>query len=233
MIAEQFTSLVELGAQVRRTGIIPLPGFYRRAKNWDIVVTFERILVAAIECKSQVGSFGNNFNNRTEEAIGNAVDLWRGYEAGYVGNVRPWLGFVFVIEHAPNSTSIVRDQGTPVYRTDPVFDNSSYIDRYGILFDRLVRERLYDATCLVSTVKGRAFTTSPCPRSRRRTSPPPSLAAWRTFAALCEVRIPYIGACAGWLTGSAGLLLMRFPRSVLSRRTRCAQPVIARRDPLP
>lgn len=136
VIAEQFTSLVELGAQVRRTGIIPLPGFYRRAKNWDIVVTFERILVAAIECKSQVGSFGNNFNNRTEEAIGNAVDLWRGYEAGYVGNVRPWLGFVFVIEHAPNSTSIVRDQGTPVYRTDPVFDNSSYIDRYGILFDR-------------------------------------------------------------------------------------------------
>lgn len=129
VIAEQFTSLVELGAQVRRTGIIPLPGFYRRAKNWDIVVTFERILVAAIECKSQVGSFGNNFNNRTEEAIGNAVDLWRGYEAGYVGNVRPWLGFVFVIEHAPNSTSIVRDQGTPVYRTDPVFDNSSYIDR--------------------------------------------------------------------------------------------------------
>lgn len=49
VIAEQFTSLVELGAQVRRTGIIPLPGFYRRAKNWDIVVTFERILVAAIE----------------------------------------------------------------------------------------------------------------------------------------------------------------------------------------
>lgn len=154
VIAEQFEPLVELGAQVRRTGIIPLPGFYRRAKNWDIVVTFEKILVAAIECKSQVGSFGNNFNNRTEEAIGNAVDLWRGYEAGYVGKVRPWLGFVFVIEHAPKSTSIVRDQGTPVYRTDPVFDNSSYIDRYGILFDRLVRERLYDATCLVSTVKG-------------------------------------------------------------------------------
>lgn len=161
VIAEQFTPLVELGAQIRRTGIIPLPGFYRRAKNWDIVVTFEKILVAAIECKSQVGSFGNNFNNRTEEAIGNAVDLWRGYEAGYVGKVRPWLGFVFVIEHAPGSTSAIRDQGTPVYRTDPVFDNSSYIDRYGILFDRLVRERLYDATCLVSTVKGEGIHDEP------------------------------------------------------------------------
>jgi type II restriction enzyme len=163
VIAEQFEPLVELGAQVRRTGIIPLPGFYRRAKNWDIVVTFDKILVAAIECKSQVGSFGNNFNNRTEEAIGNAVDLWRGYEAGYMGKVRPFLGFVFVIEHAPKSISIVRDQGTPVYRTDPVFDNSSYIDRYGILFDRLVRERLYDATCLVSTVQGEGIHDEPVP----------------------------------------------------------------------
>lgn len=163
VIAEQFMPLVELGAQVRRTGIIPLPGFYRRAKNWDIVVTFDKILVAAIECKSQVGSFGNNFNNRTEEAIGNAVDLWRGYEAGYMGKVRPFLGFVFVIEHAPKSTSIVRDQGTPVYRTDPIFDNSSYIDRYGILFDRLVRERLYDATCLVSTINGEGIHDEPVP----------------------------------------------------------------------
>ncbi len=88
MIANQFAPLVEVGAVIRRTGTIPLPGFYRRAKNWDIVVTFENTLVAAIECKSQVGSFGNNFNNRTEEAIGNAVDLWRAYEAGYVGSVR-------------------------------------------------------------------------------------------------------------------------------------------------
>lgn len=62
-----------------------MPGYYRRAKNWDIVVTDRGILVAAIECKSQVGSFGNNFNNRTGEAIGNAVDLWRAYEADLVG----------------------------------------------------------------------------------------------------------------------------------------------------
>lgn len=163
VIAEQFSPLVALGAQVRRTGIIPLPGFYRRAKNWDIVVTFEKVLVAAIECKSQVGSFGNNFNNRTEEAIGNAVDLWRAYEAGYLGSVRPWLGFVFVIERAPGSTTVVRDQGTPVYRPDPAFEDSSYTDRYAILFDRLVRERLYDATCLISTAKGEGIHAEPMP----------------------------------------------------------------------
>lgn len=161
VIADQFAPLLDMGAEVRRTGIIPLPGFYRRAKNWDIVVTLGDTLVAAIECKSQVGSFGNNFNNRTEEAIGNAVDLWRAYEDGYVGKVRPWLGFAFVIEHAPGSTNPVRDQGRPLYSTDPVFDDSSYTDRYTILFERLVRERLYDATCLISTVKGEGIHAEP------------------------------------------------------------------------
>jgi hypothetical protein len=161
VIAGQFEELLALGADIRRSGTIPLPGFYRRAKNWDIVVTYKDVLVAAIECKSQVGSFGNNFNNRTEEAIGNAVDLWRAYEADLVGSVRPWLGFVFVIEEAAGSTSVVRDQGRPVYRTDPHFDLSSYIDRYRILFERLVRERLYDAACLLSTRRGHGISAEP------------------------------------------------------------------------
>lgn len=161
VIANQFVDLIQMGATVRRTGIIPLPGFYRRAKNWDIVVTYDDVLVAAIECKSQVGSFGNNFNNRTEEAIGNAVDLWRAYEAGLLGSTRPWLGFVFVMEETAGSTTAVRDQGMPLYRTDPAFDYSSYTARYRLLFERLVRERLYDAACLVSTRKGEGISTEP------------------------------------------------------------------------
>jgi type II restriction enzyme len=161
LIAREFTPLATMGAKVRHRGILPLPGYYRRAKEWDIVVTYNDILVAAIECKSQVGSFGNNFNNRTEEAIGNAVDLWRSYEGGFFGAVRPWLGFVFVIEHAAGSTTVVRDRGTPIFRADPVFDNSSYTTRYQLLFDRLVRERLYDAACLISTVKGEGIYAEP------------------------------------------------------------------------
>lgn len=161
LIAREFDPLVSKGVKVMYRGILPLPGYYRRAKNWDIVVTYNDILVAAIECKSQVGSFGNNFNNRTEEAIGNAVDLWRCYEAGLFGPVRPWLGFVFVIEHAAGSTIAVHDQGKPIFRTDQAFDNSSYTKRYQILFDRLVRERLYDAACLISTVKGEGIYAEP------------------------------------------------------------------------
>ncbi|MGH3585158.1 MAG: PaeR7I family type II restriction endonuclease [Pseudonocardia sp.] len=163
LIAEQFAPLVELGAEVRKSGIIPLPGYYRRAKNWDIVVTRHGALVAAIECKSQSGSFGNNFNNRTEEAIGTATDLWRAYEAGLVGTVKPWLGFVFVCEHAPGSTQVVRDQGVSLYRPDWAFDNSSYMTRYQLLFQRLVRERLYDAACLLSTRKGEGIYDEPLP----------------------------------------------------------------------
>lgn len=167
-IAQQFDPLVDLGAEVRHSGLLPLPGYYRRAKNWDIVVTNGETLVAAIECKSQVGSFGNNFNNRTEEAIGNAVDLWRAYDAGLIGTVRPWLGFVFVIEDATGSTEAVHDQGTPLYSTDPAFDDTSYTDRYRILFDRLVRERLYDAACLISTRRGSGILSEPMPEVSTR-----------------------------------------------------------------
>lgn len=126
-----------------------LPGFYRPSKNWDLVVIEEDVLVAAIELKSQVGSFGNNFNNRTEEAIGNAIDLRRAYEAGLVGTVRPWLGYVFVLEDSPKSCTPVRLARTP-FTTDGVFAGTSYQDRYQLLSRRLVRDGLYDAACFVT-----------------------------------------------------------------------------------
>ncbi len=55
--------------------VLTLPGYFRPTKIWDMLVMNAGRLVAVIELKSQVGpSFGNNFNNRTEEAIGSAVD---------------------------------------------------------------------------------------------------------------------------------------------------------------
>src|SRR6185295_14249281 len=57
----------------QQRALLTLPGFFRPTKLWDLLVLNEGRLVAAIELKSQVGpSFGNNFNNRTEEAIGTA-----------------------------------------------------------------------------------------------------------------------------------------------------------------
>ncbi|TON64012.1 PaeR7I family type II restriction endonuclease, partial [Vibrio parahaemolyticus] len=67
-----------------------LPGYFRPHKAWDIVVTSNGRLVAAVELKSQVGSIGNNFNNRTEEVLGSGLDLSTAIEEGaFLPGVRP------------------------------------------------------------------------------------------------------------------------------------------------
>jgi Restriction endonuclease XhoI len=218
LIASEFVPLEDIGAVIRRKGILPLPGYYRRAKNWDIVVTLNDILVAAIECKSQSGSFGNNGNNRVEEAIGNAVDLWRAYEAGFLGTVRPWLGFVYVLEHAPGSTRPVGDQGRPLYRTDPAFDGSSYTARFQLGFQRLVRERLYDAACLISTIRDEGILDEPLPE-----------VSTRNLTAAIAGRVAYIQGLAE-LTGAQSQ--HRLPqREAVEGRVTCGA-YMRRRGPL-
>ena len=73
-----------------------LPGYFRPSKDWDfIIISPNSNLIAAIELKSQVGSFGNNFNNRTEEALGSAVDLWTAYKwEVYDRQMPPWVGYM-------------------------------------------------------------------------------------------------------------------------------------------
>jgi len=62
---------------------LELPGYYRSEKKWDLIALSGGELVAAMEFKSQVGpSFGNNFNNRCEEAIGSATDFWVAFREG-------------------------------------------------------------------------------------------------------------------------------------------------------
>jgi len=150
LVEEVFVDAGFPGSSVRRKTGIELPGYYRPTKKWDLVVLDQGRLVAAIEFKSQVGpSFGNNFNNRIEEALGSATDVWQAYENGTFGIVRPWLGYVFLLEEAPRSTAPVRLAET-AFPVDPIFQDTTYKDRYRILCQRLVRERLYDAACFVT-----------------------------------------------------------------------------------
>lgn len=61
---------------VHHTARLELPGYFRPTKKWDLLVVWHDQLLAALEFKSHAGpSFGNNFNNRTEEAMGSALDL--------------------------------------------------------------------------------------------------------------------------------------------------------------
>lgn len=128
---------------------LELPGWYRPEKKWDLLVVSRGQLLAGIEFKSQVGSFGNNYNNRTEEAIGSAADIWAAYREGaFKPSARPWLGYLMLLEHAPGSTRPVRAQ-EPHFKVFPEFKSASYAKRYEILLMKLVRERLYDSACFL------------------------------------------------------------------------------------
>lgn len=72
---------------------LELPGFFRAVKQWDLLVLREDQLIAALEFKSIVGSFGNNLNNRAEEAIGNASDLLTALREAQLGPVKPFLSY--------------------------------------------------------------------------------------------------------------------------------------------
>ncbi len=128
---------------------VELPGWYRPEKKWDLLIVSDGRLLAAIEFKSQVGSFGNNYNNRTEEAIGSASDIWAAYREGaFKPSARPWLGYLMLLEEAPGSISPVRAR-EPHFKVFPEFNEASYAKRYEILLTKLVRERLYDAACFL------------------------------------------------------------------------------------
>jgi len=129
---------------------LELPGFFRPTKQWDLLVVQDEQLLVAMEAKSHVGpSFGNNFNNRTEEAIGSALDLWTAYREGaFNKTVRPWLGYVFLLEDCPKSRCSVRVY-QPHFKVFPEFINASYAKRYELLCRKLVRERHYDASAFL------------------------------------------------------------------------------------
>src|SRR5690348_18324512 len=59
--------------RVTKSQRLELPGYYRPQKQWDVVVAYQNTLIAAFELKALGGpSFGNNYNNRVEEALGSA-----------------------------------------------------------------------------------------------------------------------------------------------------------------
>ncbi len=66
-----------------------LPGYFRPTKEWDLIVMHGSELAAVFELKSIGSSFGNNMNNRSEEAIGAAHDFQTAYREGAFGKNAP------------------------------------------------------------------------------------------------------------------------------------------------
>lgn len=157
---------------------VELPGWFRAEKKWDLVVVHEGELLAAIEFKSQVGpSFGNNFNNRTEEALGSATDIWAAYREGaFKPSSRPYLGYLMLLEDCARSRAPVKVVN-PHFSVFPEFQGASYRDRYAIMIEKLLRDRLYDGACLL-------LSTSESTETGAYTEPHPELTVFKFLAPL-------------------------------------------------
>ena len=131
---------------------LELPGFFRPTKEWDLLGIKENKLVLAIEAKSQVGpSFGNNFNNRTEEAMGSSLDLWTAFREGaFNGGVQPFLGYFFMLEDCEASNRPVRVK-EPHFKIFPEFVGASYMKRYELFCRKLVLERHYTSASFITS----------------------------------------------------------------------------------
>ena len=135
-----------------------LPGYFRPSKDWDfVIISPKKNLIAAIELKSQVGSFGNNVNNRAEEAIGSAVDLWTAYKwEVYDRQMPPWVGYLVLVEKEEGSISPVALH-QPYFKVREEFKNTSYMERYDLFYAKLMMERHYSSACLIWTKSDFSF----------------------------------------------------------------------------
>lgn len=147
-----------------------LPGYFRPHKSWDVVILSDEKLVAAIELKSQIGSIGNNFNNRTEEVLGSGIDLLTAVQEeafGYGAEI--FRGYLILVEDSKETrkttkVSMNHFQVMPGFLDDedkrsehkrnkkgvyPTIAGVSYLKRYDILCKRLVLKNLYTAAGLV------------------------------------------------------------------------------------
>jgi hypothetical protein len=151
-----FTNIITLAGipleNVFRNKALELPGYFRPTKEWDLLVVRDNKLIVVIEAKSQVGpSFGNNFNNRTEEAMGSALDLWTAFrERAYLDSPQPFLGYFFMLEDCDASNRPVSVQ-QPHFKVFPEFVGASYMRRYELFCRKLVLERHYTASAFITS----------------------------------------------------------------------------------
>lgn len=190
--------------EVRTRTALELPGYFRATKKWDLLVVSDGQLVLAMEFKSQAGkSIGNNVNNRSEEAVGSAKDLWTAHRDGRLGKGAPlpFLGYFFLLEDRQSVKRPVANK-EPHFKVDPVFQGDelparkrggvkhlgvSYAQRYELLCRRLVLERLYNAACFLMATHAEPTVVS---------QPAKDLSFARLVAALRGHAVSFVGSQA-------------------------------------
>jgi hypothetical protein len=121
-------------------------GHFRAAKSWDIVCRDSKgIPRICVEFKSQVDSYGNNENNRYEEALGSGLDVRARY------GEHAALGFLLIFCDEEATRRPTRDR---LPQLDPTFQNTSHIERRIVFAQRIVEyelknRALYDAAAVL------------------------------------------------------------------------------------
>lgn len=184
---------------IRTRTALELPGYFRATKKWDLIVVSGAQLVLAMEFKSQAGkSIGNNVNNRSEEAVGSAKDIWIAFREGRFGkSPAPFLGYLFLLEDRGSVRTPVANK-EPHFRVDPVFRGKakaskdgeqhvgvSYSKRYELLCRRLVLERLYSSACFIMATND---------KHTKITQPADDLTFHRFAAALRGHAVAFLGS---------------------------------------
>ncbi|WP_309892827.1 PaeR7I family type II restriction endonuclease [Archangium sp.] len=134
-----------------------LPGYFRPAKRWDVVIYNGNRLIGAVEFKSMRGSFGKNINNRGEEALGSAIDLSYVFEYGTLKEQpKPFIGYIILAALTDESTRPQRDKKIRL-GVDEEFKDASYEKRYATMCTRLVKSGIYSATALLCCDRRRGY----------------------------------------------------------------------------
>ena len=170
---KHLVAIEQLIAQVVRESGIPenllevkrrsVPGYFRRTKDWDVALLVGGRPMAIIELKSMVGDdIGKNFNNRTDEALSQAIDVWKAAERGLLGQgSRLWIGYLMVLEDNDSARRTTKTTGGGIFPPDEIFEGASHSERFRIFFERMMTERLLDAACVVLTPRGSGEHTHP------------------------------------------------------------------------
>jgi hypothetical protein len=150
-----------------------IPGYFRPSKNWDILIMNQGVLVAIIELKSIADSFGNNSNNRSEEAIGSGIDAKEALsENAFEGLTRLFSGYILLVEDCSGTNRNVNilmkqframsefmadpSSRDTIYQRGPdglysTVAGVSYMKRFDILCTRLMQKSLYTSAAVITT----------------------------------------------------------------------------------
>jgi hypothetical protein len=123
-----------------------VPGFFRPSKNWDIVIKRDNVILAVIELKSLTRSHGNNFNNRVEESLGNAIDLRVYHE--HMEMTCPFIGYLLLIDDSVETNK--KRNTSSAHGTLEKFKNTGYFERAHILCDHLNSKNIYHSAQVIS-----------------------------------------------------------------------------------